>query len=126
MVTSADRGQGKRHRQRNKNRGTGHDILDFCERELVALGEGGAEMKTAIIVLVKPRWNYCKTANFWRMLSREQVLSLTTFIEDDSVLFSSRHLRFSHKNGHSCVLILTRICLCGVILVTECHLEKQP
>jgi len=29
--------------------GTGHDILDFCERELVALGGRADEKKMAII-----------------------------------------------------------------------------
>jgi hypothetical protein len=37
------------------SRAIGHDILDFCERELVTLGGGGVEKKRAIIVLVKPR-----------------------------------------------------------------------
>ena len=31
----------------------GHDILDFCERELDALSGGAAETKMAIIALVK-------------------------------------------------------------------------
>ena len=41
-----------------ENRAIRHDILDFCERELVTLSGGGVEMKMAIIVLVEPRWNY--------------------------------------------------------------------
>jgi len=42
-----------------------HDILDFCERELVTLSGGGVEKKMAIIVLVNPRWNhlYLSTMN---------------------------------------------------------------
>ena len=40
-----------------------HDILDFCERELVTLGGRGVEKKMAIIVLVKARLDHRKTAN---------------------------------------------------------------
>ena len=36
-------------------RGSGNDILDFCDRELVTLSGGGVEKKMAIIVLVKSR-----------------------------------------------------------------------
>jgi hypothetical protein len=42
----------------------GHDILDFCERELVNLGGGGVEKKMVIIVLVKPRWNHHNMSDF--------------------------------------------------------------
>jgi len=35
--------------------GTGHDILDFCGRELVTFSGGRIEKKMAIIALVKPR-----------------------------------------------------------------------
>ena len=37
-----------------------HDILDFCERELVTLSGAGVEMMMAIIVLVKRSWNHRK------------------------------------------------------------------
>ena len=58
-----------------------HDILDFCERELVTLGGGGIEKKMAIIVLVKPRLNYQNTSDFQCMFSAKYVLSLASGIE---------------------------------------------
>ena len=51
-----------------------HDILDFRERELATLG--GIEKKTAMIVLVKPRWNHHNISDFKRTFPREYVLSL--------------------------------------------------
>ena len=53
-----------------------HDILDFCERELVTLRGGGIEKKMGIIVLVKPRWNHRSVSDFQRMFSGKYVLSL--------------------------------------------------
>ena len=41
-----------------------HDILDFCERELVTLHGGGIEKEMAIIVLVKPRRNHHNISDF--------------------------------------------------------------
>ena len=40
--------------------GIGHDILDFCVRELVTLSGGGVEKKMAISVLAKRSWNHRK------------------------------------------------------------------
>jgi hypothetical protein len=45
-----------------------HDILDFCERELVTLGGGEIEKKMAIIVLVKPRWNHHNISDWTKRL----------------------------------------------------------
>ena len=60
-----------------------HDILDFCERELVTLSGGGVEKKMAIIVLGKPRWNHNETANSLEHVSLLKQLSLASVIESD-------------------------------------------
>jgi len=65
------------------NRAIGHDILGFCERELVTLRGGGIEKKMAIIVLVKARWNHHNMSDFQCMFSAKSVLSLASFIEYD-------------------------------------------
>ena len=65
-------------------KGTGHDILDFCEQELVTWRGGGVEMKMAIILLVKPRWNLLNISDFQRVFSGKYV-SLSTFIESDAI-----------------------------------------
>jgi len=55
-----------------------HDILVFCERELVTLGREGIEKKMAIIALIKPRCNHHTMSTFHLIFSSKYVLSLTS------------------------------------------------
>ena len=53
-------------------RGTGHDILDFFERERVTLSGGGVEKKMAIVVLVNRQWDHLYLSRANRTIVRRQ------------------------------------------------------
>ena len=53
-----------------------HDILGFCERQLVTVGGEEVEKEMVIIVLVKLRWNQCSIYDSQCKFSSKYVVTL--------------------------------------------------